>query len=61
MGDSAYEVGVAGIGALEASIVFRWPFGAKVPTLQLSECGVNFTTLPLTEETSLPLPLTSMA
>ena len=49
------EAGAAGMGADVATMVFLWPFGANVPKLQVSECGVKLTTLPLTEETKLAI------
>src|SRR5215472_2932556 len=50
-----YIGGIAGLEPLEGRIVFRLLLVAKVPTLQLSECGVKLTFSPRMEETILPL------
>jgi hypothetical protein len=52
-----YAGGAEGIAAFDPRMVFRLLLAAKVPTLQLSECGVKLTLSPRMEETSLPFTL----
>src|SRR5215472_7384682 len=42
VGAAAFDLAI-GAGAFDASIVFCAPLGAKLPTLQFSECGVKLT------------------